>query len=217
MKLCIIGLLLCFLCAFDVALASTMVDENSDSAVIQAFIARGKQVKNPTTKQLIALGSALMWTKQYDEALDAASKAVAREPRNADAHALRGQILKATKRFAESLPVLNKSLELDSNQPGLLTDRAFVKIQLGDWKGALVDVKKDLDGSPRKSQSWYVKGLAEYSGGETDNSIESLSKAIELDRNFAPAIKLRGVQLHNLGKVADAEKDLQRAAALKQK
>lgn len=109
----------------------------------------------------------------------------------ASAYYNRGVIYGKKENFAQAIADYTKAIELNPNNPSPFTNRGIAHRQLGNYELARADLDVAIKMNPI-SMNYYEHGLVLSLTGDIDGAISDLSKAIELDPNYALAYGLRG-------------------------
>lgn len=133
-------------------------------------------------------------------------------------HTLRGRTLAALERWAEAEEETDKALALNA-PPEVWRDRAGIRLNRGDWEGALSDAEKVLAARPDvrnlNNLAWLLLTLPREDLRDTARARELMDRARELERQnncVVCAGMLDGTQ----AALAFAEGDPDRAIALLQ-
>jgi tetratricopeptide (TPR) repeat protein len=147
------------------------------------------------------------------QSLTALTQQVVRNPKQAANWIARGKHLLKAEEAQAAAADFNKALELAPESVDARCGRAAVLISLGRFDDAIADcniaMEKEID-----PMAASLRGDAYFAKGELDKAIEDYSHAKRLDSQVAKAYLKRSEQLRAAGKVAEAEADLQQAAAL---
>jgi tetratricopeptide (TPR) repeat protein len=121
------------------------------------------------------------------------------------------------------LPLVNQSgLKLEANSSpttNVATTNddslvsAAIKIQSGDYSGALAELNRSIAANPRRASAYYMRANVNQSIGNRSAIIPDLNRAIELDTKNPQAYYLRGSMLQANddlgGALADFDKVIQ--------
>jgi len=102
------------------------------------------------------------------QAVEAADKAVALNPRSVEALTLRGEITRNQYGLAAALPWFDKALEIDPNDLNALTERAITEGDLGQMRAMLADSRHVLELSPDNAMAFYLQAMLAARGGNFD-------------------------------------------------
>ena len=91
--------------------------------------------------------------------------------------------------------------------------RAYEKINLKDYYGAIADYTKAIEINPNFSNAYYNRGLTKYDLKDYKGAIEDYTKAIEINPNYIQAYNNRGAVKRelkdNYGAIADYTKAIE--------
>ncbi|MGY8639206.1 tetratricopeptide repeat protein [Bradyrhizobium sp. 14AA] len=174
------------------------------------------QVLQLAPDQFIALhmlGSLESDTKNYRQAEILLSRAVAVDPRSADAHMSRGIALNKLRRHDEARESYRRALALRPNYAAALSNLGNASVTL-DLQQALECYDKALaiDGNHAEAHNgrgWVLCRLRNY-----DEAIASLNRALSIKPDYASALANRAIALQELLRFDEAMADCNRAIAL---
>jgi tetratricopeptide (TPR) repeat protein/V8-like Glu-specific endopeptidase len=121
------------------------------------------------------------------------------------------------------LPLINQTglkIEANSSTTNLATANddslvsAAIKIQSGDYSGALADLNRSITANPRRASAYYMRANINQSIGNRSQIIPDLNKAIELDPRNPQAYYLRGSMLQANDDLSGALADFDRVIQL---
>ena len=122
------------------------------------------------------------------ETLAAVEKALALNPKSAEAHNLKGAVLRATGRSAEALESFSVAIKLQPGNADLWLNRSSVLGDMGRTEDALADVDKALKLRPT-AQSWNNRGAALRALKRPDEALKSFEKALALQPGYIQAMR----------------------------
>ncbi|WLA62496.1 O-linked N-acetylglucosamine transferase, SPINDLY family protein [Bradyrhizobium diazoefficiens] len=175
-----------------------------------------RQVLQLAPDQFIALhmlGSLESDTKNYQQAEILLSRAVAVDPRSADAHMSRGVALNGLRRHGEACESYRRALALRPNFAVALSNLGNASVTL-DLQEALACFDKALaiDGNlaeAHNGRGWVLCRLRNY-----DEAIASLNRALAIKPAYASALANRALALQELLRIDEAMADCNRAIAV---
>lgn len=94
---------------------------------------------------------------------------------------------------------------------------AAVKMQSGDYQGALGDLNRSIVANPKKAAAYYMRANIYQTMGDRSQVLADLNRAIELDNQNASAYYLRGNILYANQDYRRAAADFQRTTTLEPK
>jgi len=81
----------------------------------------------------------------------------------------------------KAIDLARQALEAGENDPGILTNTAFVLAQFGEDIGAMIGlVDRALAINPSYARGWFVSGMLRVWAGQSDLAIEHLETALRL-------------------------------------
>jgi tetratricopeptide (TPR) repeat protein len=153
---------------------------------------------NPSLGELTKLFDA----KKYADALAVADALIAKDPKNADAHAWRGRMMNSLaqanpldmlKQGAGAREEFEKALSLDPNNRTAFLGRGIARLMAppgygGDVDGAIADFEAAIARQP-SPQAYYYLGEALKNKGLKDKAAAAYRKALELLPNDPDLLK----------------------------
>ncbi|MFB6450743.1 tetratricopeptide repeat protein [Bradyrhizobium tunisiense] len=176
-----------------------------------------RQVLQLTPNQFIALhmlGALECDAKNYQQAEILLSRAVAGDPRSADAHMSLGVALNGLRRHGEACTSYRKALALRPNHAVTLSNLGNASVALDLHEEALQSYDKALAcdanlAEAHNGRGWALSRLRNY-----DGALASLDRALSIKPDYAAALANRAVALRELQRFDEALADGNRAAAL---
>jgi len=143
----------------------------------------------------------VLYYKEYDDAIEAYTSAIALDPNYAAAYNNRGAV------YAKNS--LIKAL-LDKNKNPRIAD-VYKNNADEDYDRAIEDYNKAIALDPNYALAYARRGSAYDNKGQYDRAIEDYNKAIALDPNYAAAYNNRGLAYYKKGNMGRAISDFQKA------
>lgn len=137
----------------------------------------------------------------YDKAIDLGF-------RTADAYYMRGETKEERRKYAQAIPDLNKSIELDPKRDGVWAIRGTAYIGMHQYKQAQSDLKKAVELSPNNCWNYLRLAIFEEKLGAVTYARQLLDKALTLDPNSTAIRHHRARLAIRTRDFATAEKDL---------
>ncbi len=187
---------------------------SSPPAELRAYIESVNKSSNPTAEELLQQANASWWLKDYKSAIKSINKVLVLRPDNGVAYAFRAVMYKLENRFPESLSDFNKAEQLGYNRSNLFADRGRVKLVLGDFQGAQVDVRRAVKLEPNDPENYGLLGAIEIQLANYDAAIENFTRAISISPQDGAAFAGRAAAYKALNRRKEAELDLSKAFSL---
>ena len=146
-----------------------------------------------------------------------ASRALALNANSSVAHFIKGQVLRAERRFDDAIAEYERALTLDPSGVVALGGLSFTYNDVGQYEKAIGFFDKAIRLSPRDPDLffWYAgKSWAYFALEQDDRAIEWARRSIAINPNFWPPHCLLAVALVLTGHEAEARDERQRNAAL---
>jgi tetratricopeptide (TPR) repeat protein len=161
-----------------------------------------------------AQGMKALEARQFAEAAELFSKAVAADPKDYGAHFQLALSYSLLGRDAEAIPEYQKVLEL---QPGLYEAEMNLGVSLlqtKDAAGALPHLQKAAEQKPMEFRPQFYLAEAQFAVGQFTQAEAAYRAALELNAQSAPAELGLGRSLAREGKRAEAEPHYRKATTL---
>lgn len=128
-----------------------------------------------STEALLAKARILGSTDQLDAANAILDQIISREPGEARAWSLRGDILLTTQDFAGALAAYDQAIAGGQENYTDLFKRAMLNLQLGNFDAAQADTTALLARAPQHPGANYIQGILYYQAGSYSEAITALS------------------------------------------
>lgn len=152
--------------------------------------------------------------KNYQQAESLLSRAVAADPRSADAHMSLGVALNGLRRHDEACASYRKSLALRPNHAVTLSNLGNASVALDLHEDALRSYDKALALDPNLAEAHNGRGWALCRHRSYDEAVTSLNRALSIQPNYAAALANRATALRELQRFDEALADSNRAIVL---
>ena len=146
-------------------------------------------------------------------AVAAADRAVALDPRNPGALALRGMLIREQYGLVAALPWFEQALLLHPDEPELLDAYASTLVDMGQYKAALVVARKLAEVDPKNQRARLVEAVLAARAGQTDLARSILQRTGNAFRDMPSAMLLSGVLDYRSGNFDLAVESLERLVA----
>ncbi|HYF00052.1 MAG TPA: tetratricopeptide repeat protein, partial [Planctomycetota bacterium] len=173
--------------------------------------ARGLQPNDPAPLSL--LGFARLFQGDRGGAADFAGKAVDLAPND---HALlyhAAMLFQLAGRFEEALAAVDRALRINPGATPLLNVRGNIRTSRKDFEGAYADFIEALRRQPRDATLLCNLGYLCYRLNRLEEAVEAYGRAVEADPSDPDGPEGRAVCLLALGRLDEAERDMDRVIA----
>jgi tetratricopeptide (TPR) repeat protein len=188
-------------------LASGRRSENSQTEYFKA-------VDELKWKEWINKGAAFMYSENYQEALNAFSKAAEIDPKNVWAYINRGWAQNGLGDFNQALKELNRAVEIDPLNPWIYANRATSYNSLANYGQALVDADKTRSLDASIAWGYIHRGWAYVGLGNYTQAITELNRAAQLEPANPYIYSTRAWAQNGLNKKRQALEDFDKSLAL---
>ena len=151
---------------------------------------------------------------KHELALQHYNRALALQPRHAEALSNRGNTLKALKRLEAALESFDKAIAVQPNYALALTNRGAVLFDLKRYADALASYDRSLAIRPDQAEALYNRAGTLHALKRYEEAVANYDKAITLRPQFAAAYANRGNSLNELNRLDQALESFDRALAL---
>jgi tetratricopeptide (TPR) repeat protein len=132
-------------------------------------------------------------------AVEAADRAVALDPRNPRALALRGMLIREQYGLAAALPWFERALLLHPDEPALLDAYASTLVDMGQYRAALIVARKLTDVDPKNQRPRLIEAVLAARAGDSDLARSILQRTGTAFRDMPAAMLLSGVLEYRAG------------------
>lgn len=143
----------------------------------------------------------VFFTKDYESAINLSNEILSEDNNNYKAYAVRGIAKAYTRDYSGAMEDINKSLEIKPDYGYARFNKGLVYELQEEFTDAIEWYNKDLE---IENYVWSYYGIASIYGrrGDVDNTVNYLTKAIELDT----AVKETAKEEHDFDPVRDSDK-----------
>jgi len=160
------------------------------------------------------LGTALVQTGSFPEAMEQFEKALEIKPDYAGAHNNLGYSLMQEGQPDQAIPEYEKALAIDPNLAEGHYNLGVALLGKGKWDEAIAQFTVALDIRPDYADANSNLGVALYSKGQIDEAISYFQKALQNNPDQVQAHRVLGKALLAKGQVAEAITQLQTALTI---
>ncbi len=133
------------------------------------------------------LSSALWWQERYDEAAEAAQRAIEVAPNDPVSYLVAARAAHGAGRLDEAIQYYDKAIECRSDMARAYYGRGTVRFDRQDSDGAIEDFDKAVSLNPDYAQAYSARGKVHQAKGHADRAIADYDKALELNPRLAEA------------------------------
>ncbi len=116
--------------------------------------------------------------------------------------------------YEEALKDLNYAARFHTRNAGVFAYRGWVKMELSDIKGALLDFDRSLSLNPSYVRAWYGRSRLKYQLSDVFGALEDINMVIELNDEHIEGHNWRGIYRQELRQTTGALLDFSKAIAL---
>ena len=184
----------------------------------EAEAAYDKTIKELTAIEWKENGISYVLSSQYNDAIDALSKAIELNPKEGLSYELRGVAYFALGNYKQAIADYNEAIKLDPKFARTYYGRGITYNALGNYKQAIADYNKAIKLDPKFAMAYGGRGLTYYDLGNYKQAIDDLDKALEQKSEFnALYYYFRGCAYGALGNYNMAIEDFNTAIKLNPK
>ena len=152
---------------------------------------------------------------EYEEAIKAYGRAIALDPRFADAYYNRGVAKIRLKEFREAIEDFDRAIELNPDDVHCYLNRGVARNHLRQFQEAIEDFDEAIELDRSHAYAYVNRGVAKAESYRHKEAVEDFSKAIELKSDEAKFYFNRGKSYKGLGMHKEAVEDFNKAIELK--
>jgi tetratricopeptide (TPR) repeat protein len=188
---------------------------SGDHAGAERHFRAALQILPASAPILTRLAIALYEQGKFDEAYHAATRAVAIDGKNLDAHLIMLGCLRAQSRFSEAIAVCGRIVEVEPGFAQAFSMRGAMLSALDRHGEALVDHDRALALDPNSAPVHLNRGVTLSGIERLAAAVTSYDRAIELHPDYAEAHSNRGNTLRVMGRFEEALSSYERAITAK--
>jgi len=143
---------------------------------------------------LTDVGYQLTREDRWEEGVAKYQQAIDVDPRHGRAYSNLAYALNRLGRYSEAIDVLDKGVNVTKDTVLLhrmYDTRGFSKSNLKDFTGAIEDFTRAMEVNASNPRVFYHRAESEAQAGLFDEAYDDVEKALDLDRSFAPALRLK--------------------------
>src|SRR5262249_47436593 len=126
-----------------------------------------------------------------------------------------GIALRQQRRPADAIVQFERAARLDPRVESPWVNLARAHRDLPDYDQAIQAYRRAQEIAPNAAAIVRMLGTTLCEARNTEEGLATLSRAIMMDEGDADSFHARALALHNLGRIAEAARDIERALALK--
>ena len=166
---------------------------------------------------LVERGHALFTSGKYQDAIEAYSKAIKLDPKNAELYDFRADTYRELHNLNRAIKDYDKEIELDPKNKKAYKSRAYTYTDLGEYGKAIIDYNHMIDMGKNNANEYHLRGLIYAELKEYQQAIRDYDRAIELKHKDDMIYRSRGSAYHELGNYKQAIEDYDKAIELSPK
>ena len=148
---------------------------------------------------------------QWDECLEASSRAIDSGLESADVHLSRAMAHQEQGRLDDAYHDCTTAIELNPTQPGAYEFRGVLLLEQSDFEGAIEDFTQAIQAGGDPARCFVNRGNAYRLNQNISAAIIDYGRAIEHEPDAVPAYLNRALALEQEGRIDDAIEDVTRA------
>lgn len=139
------------------------------AAILIASVTPGQEPGDPQPIEAI---SALLAQGQYDRAIEVATGAIDRNPKNAELYLLRGKAFERSGRLTEAGADYGRASDLNPNDSRGFQSRGEINFKLARFEDSVADFDRVLALDPRSAPYHWQRGISLYYAGRFADGAE---------------------------------------------
>jgi len=159
-------------------------------AIVWALVGSGlawTEALVPTPAEAhMSRGKAHLERKEYTQAIDEFTKAIAIKPKASQPWHNRGVVRRLSGDPQGAIADFTVALELSPNDAKALFKRGLCKSELRDWKGAIADATQALAVDPDLVEAYLLRGTARIAAWDVDGGKQDLEEAYKRRPDLRP-------------------------------
>jgi tetratricopeptide (TPR) repeat protein len=152
-----------------------------------------ENIKYLTANEWFEKGYASHTSGNYNDAINAYSKAIELNPKLAMAYNNRGNAYYMLGNHRQAIHDLDKAIELDPKLALAYHNRGLAYNGLGNYNQAIHDLDKAIELDPKFAGAYVARGIVYVQLRNRKQALNDFNRAIKVDPKFAPAYASRGI------------------------
>jgi tetratricopeptide (TPR) repeat protein len=182
-----------------------------DNMAAAEWFRRAVDLRSDVPSYHFHLAEALRALERYEDARAAYQRALALDPRNADAHYGLGNALFELHRFAEAVDQYRQALQFNPGDAEALNNLGNALQELGDFDGAAASYRRALEVNPDFAEALLNFGSFLAERGQVTDAASCYHRVLSVDPCNADALLLLGNALRRQDKLSEAVRTYQQA------
>jgi tetratricopeptide (TPR) repeat protein len=162
------------------------------------------------------LGQAYAGSGNAAKAVEYYSKAIELDPQTTDWRYARGLAYHNAGQTDQAVADYNKVLEINPQHAETLTNLGNVYAAQSDFQKGIEYYSKALQANPKLANAWSNRGGAYLQLNDYQRALEDFNQSVTVNPNYAKAYVGRAAAYRGLGRNAEADADMTKAAQLQQ-
>lgn len=156
-------------------------------------VAYNKTIKELTAIEWFESGFSYFTSGYYKEAIDACSKSIEQNPKDARAYSIRGLSHHSLANYHQAIMDFDQVIILDPKDADVFVARGLAYGTIGNSNQAIKDFSRAIKMKPRHEGAYVARGAVYLSLGHQKRAIEDFDRAIRLNPKDSGYYNIRGV------------------------
>ena len=126
---------------------------------------------------------------EYQKAIADHTKAIALDPKDANAYNNRGVVYDNLKEYQKAISDYTKAIELDPKYAKAYNNRGVVYFGLGEYHKAISDLTKAIESDPKYAKAYYNRGVVYLMKRESQKAQRDFDMAVSLDPGLESVVQ----------------------------
>lgn len=151
---------------------------------------------------------------QLDRAIEACKRLLELKPNNQDAHVMMANLMRSTGEHKRAIEEFQKAMNLGAKDDSIYSAIGFSYLHEGDLENAEMFLLKASKEKEEPVDAFIGLAIVHYKKKDFSSALTDLDRVLAAKPDSAEARKLRGEVLVELGRVDEAEAELQKSIAI---
>ena len=153
-------------------------------------------------------------TGHHEKAIDAFTKAIKADPKNADAYNNRGAVRYVRKEWDQSIADYTRAIEIDPGSAAFYINRGAAWFKKNNYRKTISDYNRAIEIDPLSADAFNNRGMTWYFLGQYDRAIADHTRAIKINPENNEYYNNRGAAFFRKNRYDRAIVDYSRAVII---
>ena len=175
-------------------------------------LVRAADILNTDVKAQLRAGQVLLLARRFADAQGRADKVLALEPRNAEAHILKGNALGGLREFESALAELQRAVDVDPTSGEGFAHMGSVQYAKGDTELAEASFKRAISADPKFVNAHLALANLYWASNRIADAEKAINAALAIEPGNLLANRFQAALFSGTNRLKEAEKPLKAVA-----